>query len=65
MNKIQLKLNAPLRGHMVGVIVAVDVDSEGTIIDRYWRDRFNDAKIDNCVELVKPEIKTSKKKENA
>lgn len=55
----QLKINKPLAGHQAGSVISIKTDKQGTPIDRYWRDRMKDAKIDSCVEPVK-----SKKKEN-
>lgn len=52
MSKKSIKLNAPLRGHPSGAVIRIEVDKEGTPLERYWRDRFKDAKIDNCVEWV-------------
>ena len=51
-NKRSIKLNAPLRGYAAGTVLPIEVDKEGTPLDRYWRDRFKDAKIDNCVEFA-------------
>ena len=48
----QIKLNADLAGNKVGTIKKIKVDKAGTPVERYWRDRLKDAKIDNCVELV-------------
>ena len=47
-----LKLNAPLRGYPAGTEVKIKVDSQGTPVERYWRDRLNDAEKDKCVEFV-------------
>ena len=52
MSKKTIKLNAPLRGHAAGTELRIEVDKDGTPLERYWRDRFKDAKIDNCVEFV-------------
>ena len=52
MNKKRIKLNAPLRGYAAGTELDIKVDKAGTPLDRYWRDRFKDAKTDNCVEFV-------------
>ena len=29
-------------------------DSDGVPLDRVWRKRLRDAKIDNCIEIIKP-----------
>ena len=47
-----LLLNCNLHGKKKGDIIKIRVDKNGTPIDRCWRDRMKDAKIDNCVELV-------------
>jgi hypothetical protein len=48
----EIKINKAVGGYNVGDIVKVAVDKAGTPIKRYWRDRFKDANIDNCVEVV-------------
>lgn len=58
-NKVSIKLNAPLKTHKAGEKINIDVDDQGVPLSRYWRDRFNDAKIDNCIEIL--ETKRSKK----
>jgi hypothetical protein len=49
----KLKLNVPLRGKPANTVVTVEVDHEGTPIDKFWRNRVKDAKTDNCVEWYK------------
>ncbi len=65
-----IKINKPIRNHRVGDMVPAKFDKFGTPIDRYWRDRFKDAKIDKCVELsgrkeVKPEKQNKKTSNNS
>ena len=60
--KRTIKLNAPLKGLPKDTVLKIKVDSKGTPIERYWRDRFKDAQIDNCVEFVKEEKKIETKK---
>lgn len=48
---LKIKLNAPLRKHRKGTELEIKVDSDGVPIERYWRDRFKDAPIDNCLEI--------------
>ena len=50
----QLKINLPVRGHKAGDIVRIKVGAWGMPIDPYWRRRLKDARIDGCVEIVKP-----------
>lgn len=51
MNWLKLKLNRKLNGKNPGVIrVACDADGEPK--ERFWRDRIEDAKLDNCVEII-------------
>jgi hypothetical protein len=40
-------------GYQPGSIISVD-DIDGVPAERFWRNRLKDAKIDNCVEIVKP-----------
>lgn len=60
----KLLLKADLKGFKKGSIISVKF-KDGQPVERYWRDRLKDAKIDNCVEIVsekKVEEKISKKK---
>jgi hypothetical protein len=52
MKTISLKLNTDLASKKAGDIVTVKVDANKTIIDQYWRRRFEDSAIDGCVEVV-------------
>ena len=59
---IKIKLNTDLGGFQKGRVLNIAVDNEGTIIDAFWRARFKDSKIDNCIEIVIEEKpKTSKR----
>lgn len=51
MNKKQLILNTPLRGLPAGAIVVVLFEND-VALDPYWRARIQDARRDNCVEIV-------------
>jgi len=67
MRTIKVKLNAPLGGFPAGKVMNLDVDNKGVPLDRGWRDRLKDSKIDNCLELVgenKSERKVKSNKED-
>lgn len=51
---MKLKLNQPLAGYEVGREVTIQTDRNGVPLEKFWRRRLKDAKIDNCVEVVKP-----------
>ncbi|MCK4962081.1 MAG: hypothetical protein KAS19_06330 [Anaerolineales bacterium] len=53
--------------HKVGTVVEVATDSDGVIIDRFWRRRVRDSKIDECVRVAtkKSKPKTEPKSEPA
>jgi len=61
MNKIRVKLNYDLKSYKKGDLIFIDSH------DIYWRKRLQDAKSDNCIEIIseKPRekkiIKISKK----
>ena len=57
----QFILNTALSGKAAKTILSLEVDSEGIPIASYWRNRFKDALIDNCVELVVAEKIVSQK----
>jgi hypothetical protein len=49
---MKLKVNVSLRGAPAGSVILIQTDNDGIPLDRYWRRRLVDAKIDNCVEVV-------------
>lgn len=51
--RIEIRINKPIRGYPVGHRIRILVDKNGVPMDRYWRDRFKDAPIDRCIEIVK------------
>ena len=58
---MKLKINN-VPGHQG--IIDVQTDVNGLILNKFWRNRLRDSKIDNCVEIIK--TKTQKlKKENS
>lgn len=54
MNYIKIKntSNVILNGVKPEQIISIQVDTDGTPLDRYWRNRLRDSVIDNCVEIV-------------
>jgi len=59
---IDIKINKPFPGYQVDQIVTIQVDSDGTPLNVFWRRRLKDAKMDNCCEIVKPAIKKATKR---
>ena len=59
---MQLKLNVDINTvkgkKKKGDIIELKADENNIPLDRFWRDRLKDSKIDKCVEIV---IKKSKK----
>lgn len=47
---IKLKINN-VKGY--SGIIPIETDSKRVPLSKFWRDRLKDAKIDNCVEIVK------------
>jgi hypothetical protein len=54
---IKIKLNAGLKGYKKGEIIQVEA-KKGYPKDVYWKRRFRDSKIDNCVEIYKESKKS-------
>jgi len=53
MKKKKLQINAPLKNLKPGMVIEIQVDKDNIPLERYWRDRVKDSKLDNCVEFVK------------
>lgn len=60
--KVNYIVNKPVHGFRVGQTVALGVDGNGVPIDRLWRRRVRDAKIDGCLTVaVVPKTKEQSK----
>lgn len=57
-----IKVNKPLRNHKAGEVINVDFDNYADRV--YWKRRLEDAKIDECCELVVAGKKATKPEEN-
>ena len=57
---MKIKLNYDLRKHKKNDIIEIAVDENNVPIDRYWRNRLRDSKIDNCVTIKKRSYKKLK-----
>lgn len=53
MKTITLLVNKEIGNKKPGDTIVLEVDKQGTIKDQYWRRRFKDSEIDNCVEIFK------------
>jgi hypothetical protein len=62
---LQVKINKALPGYSEGVITTVVTDAKGVPLEKFWRDRFLDAKTDNCIEIIEPELKKKPVKEDS
>ena len=58
----ELKIKRNIGGKKPGDVIEIQVDKDGTPIERYWRDRVKDASIDGCVEFVAQKESFTKKK---
>ena len=57
MKKKKIRINKELRGYQTGTIVEIDFIDKDIPKDKFWYDRLKDAKIDNCIEIVKDKEK--------
>ena len=59
--KITVTINNSALQKRFGKSILIEVDENGTPIDRYWRNRVRDAAIDGCITLavIKKSQKTS------
>ncbi len=60
---MKLKLNKPMKGYEAGRELSIQTDVAGVPLEKFWRRRLRDAKIDNCVEVVKATPAKSKKEQ--
>ena len=58
---MKIQINKPLKNYKAGYIIDIK-DKNGIPTDIYWFRRLKDAKIDNCIEIIKSSsFKKSKK----
>jgi hypothetical protein len=57
----KLKLNYDLKDHKKGDVINVST-VDGLPVNKFWRNRVYDSKIDNCVEFVESQEKQVKHK---
>lgn len=55
----KIKVNKPLKNYQAGEVVEVNFDNYAE--KTYWKRRLEDAKIDQCCELVKTTKKVNEK----
>ena len=60
--RIKIKILKPLKSYPAGKILAIDVDKEGIALNKYWRDRIIDSKVDKCLEIMDYSISNKKNK---
>ena len=58
---IKVEILKALPGYTVGQSVQIEVDADGVAIDRYWRKRIRDSKIDGCLKLADQKPKKASK----
>ena len=63
--KVEFTVNAAIHGMKKGQTILLDVDANGIPLNRQWRRRLKDAKIDGCItkKIKQPETKTSSEKD--
>ena len=66
MKKVQYTINVAMHGMKAGQKIMLDVDKNGTPLDRNWRRRLKDAKIDGCItKTEQPKQKPSSDKDQS
>ena len=61
MKKLQIIINKDFMGYKKGTTITVNAE-KGVPLDKFWRDRLKDSKIDNCVSIFKKKVVTKKTK---
>lgn len=60
MKTVKIKVNQVIPGYSAGKTVPIKTDDIGIPLDKFWRDRLQDAKTDNCIEIIEVKSKASK-----
>ncbi len=62
---VKLKILKPLKSYLPGRIISIKVDRDGIAMDRYWRNRISDSRVDKCVEIIENKASKTNKKTGA
>jgi hypothetical protein len=54
---MKIKINKNFGSYKSGQELEIKADKYNIPLDRYWRNRLNDSKIDNCVEIITTKTK--------
>ncbi len=54
---VRVQVNKIIPPHRPGTVVSVVVDDKGVPVDLHWRRRFQDAKVDQCCEVLAEKAK--------
>lgn len=65
MKIIKLKIIKNIPGYAAGTTASIQTDGNGIPINKFWRDRVEDAKTDNCVEILASKPLKPKKQESS
>ena len=57
--KVEYTVNTDMHGLKAGQTIMLEVDKNGTPLDRMWRRRFKDANLDGCITKTKQPISKS------
>lgn len=60
--EVNILIKKKLPPHNVGDEVKIPVDEGGIPLDKYWRRRLRDSKIDNCIEIKEKRDESRAKK---
>lgn len=58
---IKLKINKNFLNYKDGQIISLHTDSNGNILDSFWRARLKDSLYDQCCEIIPNKKRKSKK----
>lgn len=59
--KIKILIKTAMLNHKANDVIIVDADKNAIPLNKFWRRRLNDAKEDNCCEIVTPAPKKANK----
>lgn len=63
--RLNQNLSTPNGKKLKDQIIKIECAPDGVPLDRFWRNRFTDSKIDNCLEIVKEDKQKQINNENS
>jgi len=50
--KLKIKIKTPFGNLKAGTSMSIDANDKGVPLEKFWRNRLRDSKVDGCIEVI-------------